>query len=150
MPQDRRYRFFIDREVQGPIIAIVSIYWGYCLLSVSLMLTIWTMFVDRPSSSFALLESTWNRGGPALIGSILLLPIVLFDCVRASHRIVGPALRLRNSMKKLAKGESVPPIRLRDGDHWVEFADEFNRLSEQVTRERAEFAAAHQERSIAS
>ena len=41
MPQDRRYRFFIDRDVQGPIIAVVSMYWGYCLLSVALMLTIW-------------------------------------------------------------------------------------------------------------
>lgn len=148
MPQDRRYRFFIDRDVQGPIIAVVSMYWGYCLLSVALMLTIWTMFVDRPSSSLALAQLTWNRGGPALIGSILLLPIVLFDCVRASHRIVGPAVRLRNCMKRLANGETVAPIKLRDGDHWVEFADEFNRLSEQVSRERAELAALAEKTTI--
>jgi hypothetical protein len=34
--------------------------------------------------------------------------------------------RLRQSMRRLVRGEDVRPIKFREGDFWQTFADEFN------------------------
>lgn len=68
----------------------------------------------------------WFHYGPALIASLLLLPLVIADIVRLSNQFVGPLLRLRRSMRQLARGEYVEPIEFRDTDFWQDFADEFN------------------------
>jgi signal transduction histidine kinase len=77
-------------------------------------------------------DAMWFHYGPALIASILLLPLIVVDIVRMSNRFVGPLVRLRRSMRQLAQGEHVEPITFRDDDFWKEFADEFNAVLARV------------------
>ena len=44
-------------------------------------------------------------------------------------------VRLRRSIRDLARGEPVEPIALRDNDFWREFAEEFNTLATRVRGE---------------
>ena len=48
----------------------------------------------------------------------------------------GPLVRLRRSMRALARGEHVEPIKFREGDFWQEFAEEFNAVAARVQGER--------------
>jgi hypothetical protein len=120
--------------VQGALALRVAIYWVHCLVTVSFMLTIWVIFTGRPQSSTDLLLQVWGRGGPALLASLLLLPLVLFDCLRVSNRFVGPLLRLRRAMREAADGRPVSAINFREDDYWQELADDFNRLCEQLEK----------------
>lgn len=124
----RRRRLFVDFKLQGVLLAHTAIYWLYCLLSVTLTATCWVVFAHRPGSSAELFGTLWGYFGPAMVGSILLLPLVLMDCLRLSNRFAGPMVRLRVAMHRLANGESVQPVKLRDGDFWWEFAEDFNRV----------------------
>ena len=78
----------------------------------------------------------WYYYGAALVASLLLLPIVLIDIVRLSNRFAGPLVRLRRSMRALARGEKVQPIHFRGSDFWQEFADEFNAIAARLQDDR--------------
>jgi hypothetical protein len=77
----------------------------------------------------------WYFHGPALVASLLLLPLVVIDIIRVSNRFTGPLLRLRRSMRGLASGERVEPLYFREGDFWKDFADEFNEVIARVQSE---------------
>ena len=61
-----------------------------------------------------------------LILAAALSPIVLWDMLKLTHQIAGPLVRFRNALQKMAIGEPVAKIKLRDGDLLVEFQDAFN------------------------
>ena len=107
----------------------VAIYWVFCLLALSLMLLCWRILTGPARLFYTHFDDMWYFYGSALVASILLLPIVLVDIVRLSNRFAGPLVRLRRSMRALARGEEVQPIHFRGQDFWQEFADEFNAIA---------------------
>lgn len=127
-----RKRLFVDPEVQGQLVLRVILYWVTCLITIALMVMCWRI-VNGPARPFYRhLDDMWFHLGPALLASLLLLPMVVLDVIRVSNRFVGPLLRLRRSLRGLARGEEVDPIRFRQGDFWQGFADEFNSLITRV------------------
>ena len=77
------------------------------------------------------------------ICGLAIAPIVLWDSLRFSHRIVGPLVRFQNTLDGLASGKNVSEVRLRDGDLLIDLQDTFNRYlatlqtfepADQVTR----------------
>jgi hypothetical protein len=149
MSQIRRRRLWVDAKLQGSLLSRATLYWVHCLLSVALFAFLWTMLVQRPATSADLIQSFSKQFGPALVGSLALLPLVLLDCLRVSNRLAGPMMRLRREMKALANGEDARPIQLRRDDFWAEVADDWNRI---VTRHgssdrlRADSTPGHPER----
>jgi hypothetical protein len=131
MSQIRRHRLFVDAKLQGALLTHVTLYWLYCLLSVGVIAIVWIVFAKRPPTSAKLFEEVWMNCGPALLGSILLLPLVLIDCLRLSNRFAGPMVRLQRTMKELADGQSPRHVKLREADFWTGFADDVNRLIDQ-------------------
>ncbi|OHB67119.1 MAG: hypothetical protein A2V70_11860 [Planctomycetes bacterium RBG_13_63_9] len=130
-----RKHLFVDPKVQGALVARTMLYWVVCLLTITLMLLCWRILTGPARMFYTHFDDMWFFYGPAMIASILLLPLVIVDVIRLSNRFVGPMLRLRRSMRQLARGEHVEPIRFRDGDFWQGFADEFNALAARVQGE---------------
>lgn len=124
--RDLRKHLFVDPEIQGALVARAVLYWVVCLLTVTLILLCWRVLTGPVRLFHQHLGDMWYIHGPALIVVLLLLPLVIIDLVRLSNRFVGPMLRLRRSMRDLARGEYVEPIVFRRGDFWAEFAKEFN------------------------
>jgi hypothetical protein len=91
------------------------------------MMVCWVIFAHRPSSSVELFQHAWGLCGPALIASMLVLPIVVVDVVRLSNKFAGPVHRMRRTIKQLADGRVVEPVCLRKEDFWYDFAEDFNR-----------------------
>ena len=134
----RRTIFLVDREVQGTLMVRAIFYWLFCLLSISLMLVCWNAYTG-PSRRFVdLLLDVYHRYGPALLASLILLPIVMMDVVRLSNRFVGPVMRLRNALRELADGRPAQPLNFRDDDFWRELAVDFNQAAARVVRATAE------------
>jgi methyl-accepting chemotaxis protein len=97
-------------------------------------------------------DDLWFQFGPALIASFILLPLVIYDIISLSNRFTGPLFRLRRSMRALANGEEVKPIRFRDGDFWQGLAEEFNAVLErmQSIKESSENVAGRSSKSVSS
>jgi hypothetical protein len=123
-----RKRLFVEPRVQGTLVARVVLYWIVCLISITLFLLCWRIVTGPARLFYTHFDDMWFHYGPALIASLVLLPLVIIDVIRFSNRFVGPMLRLQRSMHQLAHGEDVEPIEFRDGDFWHKFATEFNAL----------------------
>jgi hypothetical protein len=127
-----RKHLFVDYKVQGALINRVVIYWLVCLVTLTLMILCWRIITGPARMFYTHFDDMWFFYGPALIGSLLLLPLVVFDIVRLSNRFVGPLLRLRRSLRALARGEEVPLLEFREGDFWQDFAQEFNAIADRM------------------
>ncbi|MGQ9605581.1 MAG: hypothetical protein ACUVTW_05230 [Thermogutta sp.] len=127
-----RNRLFVDPEVQAALLLRIVTYWMVCLAAVALMLLCRQIIAGPPRPVFAHLEDLWFRFGPPFFASLVVLPLILLDIIRMSNRFSGPLIRLRRAMRALARGETVPPLRFRQGDFWKNFADEFNAVAERV------------------
>ncbi len=130
-----RRQLFVDAKIQGALVIRVILYWVLCLLTVTLMLLCWQVLTGPPRTFQQHLGELWLHYGPALLASFLVLPLVMVDVVRLSNRFAGPLLRLRGSMRALARGEHVEPLRFRRRDFWAPFADEFNAAVAHLQRE---------------
>jgi hypothetical protein len=133
----QRRRFLVDPKVQGSLLLRVFTYWAACLSAVFLLLAIVPlavcgMVVESPPPVTQLLAETCRALWPALLASLMVLPFILIDCLRLSNRFAGPMLRLRRAMNRLARGESVEPIKFRDEDFWYDFTEDYNRLAVRV------------------
>jgi hypothetical protein len=95
-------------------------------MTITLMLLCWRIVTGPARFFYTHFDEMWFNFGPALIASLVLLPLVVMDIVRLSNRFVGPLVRLRRGMRALARGEAVQPIQFRQGDFWQDFAEEFN------------------------
>jgi hypothetical protein len=90
--------------------------------------------------SLVLVEHTISTGVGSLLGpraagfcltfltGVVFLVGVLFayDAVKYAHRIVGPLVRLRQSIKAITAGEEMDLLAFRRGDLLGELKDEFN------------------------
>ena len=129
MARKPRKQLLVDVKVQGALAVRVCFYWLLCIVGTTIALLCWRITTSGPARLFYLqLDDLWFQYGPVLLILAGLLPLIVYDMVRLSHRFTGPVLRLRNCMRKLAQGEHVEPIHFRKGDMWQELADEFNSL----------------------
>ena len=127
-----RKKLLVDRQVQYAFLLRAVGYWLMCVLTVLLLLTFTNMLAEPARMFMPEADGLWLRLGPTVICAILFLPVVVYDFLRVSNRLVGPVFRLRKAMRALAAGEHVDPIRFRDGDFWREFADEFNAVARRM------------------
>jgi hypothetical protein len=124
----QRKRLFVEPKVQGRLVLRVVLYWIVCLSGITLMLLCWRIVTGPARIFYTHFDDMWFHYGPALMASLVLLPLVIIDVIRFSNRFVGPMMRLQRSMRQLAGGEDVEPIDFRNGDFWREFIKEFNAL----------------------
>ena len=97
----------------------------------------WKMWEEGPIDPAQQLVETFRSNLPVFICLLVLVPVMAWDTIRFSHRLVGPLVRFRHAMQAIAEGEAVQPIKLRDGDHLGEMRDEFNRMLEALQKQGA-------------
>jgi hypothetical protein len=132
-----RKQLFVDYKVQGALTLRVVVYWGACLLTMTLMLVCWRILTGSARMFYLQFDDMWFHYKPALVASFLLLPLVVVDVLRLSNHFAGPMVRLRRAMRALAEGKQVEPIHFRENDFWREFADDFNALAARVQAQSA-------------
>ena len=138
MTADLRKRVFVDPTVQGAIMRRAVLYWAACLLFVSLPLLIGQTLSHPERLFYEHLGDLWAAYWPVLTSIVLILPIILYDLARVTNRFAGPVVRLRRALRQMADGQTIEPIRFRDGDFWPELAHDFNRAATQLERHSSE------------
>jgi hypothetical protein len=134
----KRQKLYVDKRVQGALARRVVLYWIVCLWGTFCVMAGFPIainklfaFANGPTTG-QLVQQAWLDFWPALAASVLVLPFVVWDVLRISHRFAGPMIRLRHGLRDLTAGKAVTPMNFRDGDFWTDFADEFNRLAESL------------------
>ena len=128
----KRKQLLVDRQVQGAFVLRAVGYWVMCLVTVVLLLTFSEMMAAPAQLLFPETGSAWFRIVPTVVCALCFLPVIVYDFLQLSNRLVGPLVRLRRGMRALGAGEHVNPIKFRDGDFWRDFADEFNAVARRV------------------
>ncbi len=105
---------------------------------------------DRPFFEHFHFDILWTEHPSVAIASLFLLPIVLIDTLMLTNRFAGPIYHLRRSIRALAAGGPVDPIRFRDHDFWQEIAQEFNTLSGYVEQLKKQAAGASASQTAAT
>ena len=124
MKSHQRRQIMVDQPVQGVLTARVAIYWSMGMGATLFSGWIWQFWY--PSDSESSLFPTGIL--PAVIGSLVVLPLAIVDMIRVSNRFVGPVHSLRNQLKCLSLGDSVRPLELRKGDYWNDLVRQFNEV----------------------
>lgn len=129
-----RNRLFVNREIQGRLLARTALYW------VLYHGVLWMgMFMYRYAEHRgAVLAGAEPRPFSTLYGqfvtehfsmwvcAIAILPIVLWDLLKFSHRVVGPLVRFQRTIESLTAGKQVNEVRLRNGDLLFDLQTTFN------------------------
>jgi hypothetical protein len=119
-----RKKLWLERFQTYLFVRIIAYFFWY-------QLAVWAL---------VLLEQTLSAGlgwllGPGVAGfciafltGVVVLAGVLFayDAVKYAHRIVGPLVRLRHTIKAITEGEETDLLTFRNGDLLGELKDEFN------------------------
>lgn len=130
----QRKRLFVNRAIQGRLLGRTALYWVlyHGVLWLSLFMFRFAEYRGRVMAgatprTFNDLYGQFVMDNYSLwICSLAILPIVLWDLLTFSHRVVGPLVRFQNALKSLTAGEQVSEIRLRDHDLLIELQDSFN------------------------
>lgn len=132
----QRSRVFVDPKVQGGLILRVLMYWVLAVAAIGLLVTMQVAVGSKTAGWDMLFSRALLAFGPALIASVIILPLVLIDALRFSHRLAGPMFRLKKEFKNVADGGEFKPLVFREGDHWYELATEFNRVAAELNAHR--------------
>ena len=144
MSQVQRRRFLVDAWIQRAMLVRVVVYWCSSLLLVSNLVLCWAVWSGHDRSFFDQLNFSilWTEHAPVAIALLLVLPLALLDTLLIASRFAGPIYRLRSSMRALAAGEQVAPLRFRNNDFWQEVANEFNAVAERQEQLKRRSASA--------
>jgi hypothetical protein len=110
----QRKIYLVDHDVQGGLLGKAACYWLLSLAVVGSLNILGWIFV---ATLFV-----------ALVSSLIVLPVLLYDLTKYTNRFAGPIYRLQRGMNDVADGKFVPPMVFRDGDSWQDLADSFNRI----------------------
>lgn len=132
--KNRRRKRLIDSAVQGALVRRILVHWLLFLGMACLTLPLWRIATGaEPLGPFTMLMTRgWIASAPVFVVLLAMLPLFVWDTVTFSQRFAGPMYRFHKTVRDLNAGEQFHPIRLRKGDFWMEFAEDFNTMVERM------------------
>jgi hypothetical protein len=122
----RRRNLYVDSDVQGAIIQRVLVYWGACLLFLTLPIIL-VMTLSEPSVSwFEHLPTVAARFWPVYVIMVALLPFLIRDALTLSHRFCGPVTRVLKGLDEFCETGVYNEICFREQDFWKPMATAIN------------------------
>ncbi len=132
-PEPRK-RLFVNRAIQGHLLARTALYW-MLYHGVLWMAMFFCRYAEHRGAvqagasprTFNELYSEFTHDNLSLwVCSLAILPVVLWDLLTVSHRIVGPLVRFQRTLESLTAGDPIAPVTLRKGDLLHDLQDSFN------------------------
>lgn len=132
----QRRRLFIDRPIQVAVLLRTALYWAMSTMAQILMVLFFGIIASSQDEFPSLHPQVMWHLQITLLASLVLLPILLRDVLKLSHRWVGPVYRLRAALRTLSRGEVISEVKFREGDFWHELADDLNAVAAELERAR--------------
>ena len=131
---DKRHQFVVDWHVQYAYAANLLLRWFVLLAVVGSCTILVQYFACISAKSTETLLTVRTAVLSFIVTYALLIPVLIWDAIKMSHRFVGPIVKMKAVMRGIAEGK-FQTIKLRKGDYWRDLADELNLLQEKL-RER--------------
>ncbi|RCS54370.1 hypothetical protein DTL42_04280 [Bremerella cremea] len=148
--RERRRQFWVDPQLQGSLALRIVLYYLLCWLTFGLALMTIAALSDIHAPVTAVASIMTHYYLPAVLASLVVLPLIVWDSIRYSNRLAGSVARFRQAMERLADGETASPLVVRKGDSWKSLADQFNRIAMRIEElENANQSATQQTTSSA-
>lgn len=139
MGKSKRKKLYVDPVVQLQLMRRIVLHWlSFFGIAVVLALCFEMLFESPFEPLSVLVGGVFARHGLLLIALLALIPAFVYDTVKLSNRFAGPMLRFRRAITQLADGETLAPLKFRDGDFWKDLADDFNRVLERLAKAEAD------------
>lgn len=132
MPETRRKQIITDELVQGELLFRALVYWFCCLFVVVTLVFAWTILFGTARSVVQVVQDALAMSAPAILGAVLLLPILLADLLKVTNRFVGPIQQIRYTLRQLSVGEPARRVYLRRDDFWQELALYTNTIADAI------------------
>ena len=124
----RRRQILINKQIQYALMGRVAVYLVSCLMFIVLPITLYRSFQDPEILLTSHLLQVLADYSAVFLSSLVLIPCTMYDMLKLSHRFVGPVVRIRNEMTRMAAGEKVDAVVLRENDYWQDLASVFNEI----------------------
>jgi hypothetical protein len=129
-----RRKLLVDRSLQGRMIIRVAFYWALYHAALWHALVLVQYFQHRfaglsgqPARSFwDQYAASFQNSQAILIAAVLLLPAVIWETLRQTHRVAGPLFRFQSTLQCLIDGGTPAPVKLRKGDLLTSFEQTMN------------------------
>jgi nitrogen fixation/metabolism regulation signal transduction histidine kinase len=131
---DQRSKVWVD-EFQTRLLRRLCIYLAVYLVGLVNFLFIARLLTEGRGDPLQQFTAVLVDHAPVLLSLLILLPVIAFDALRFSHRLVGPLFRLRSVLHDLAQGQAVRRVKLRQADFLHDMADELNQFLEVVHKQ---------------
>jgi methyl-accepting chemotaxis protein len=126
--QDRRKQLFVNRPMQGRIILNIALVPGIALGAIAVFTAIYcTRLMDEAMATDSELPSLLPMFYLVIAFELLAGTFLVFNSVRMSHKIAGPAYRIVKSLERMRGGDLTFKVALREGDLLGEIRDELNK-----------------------
>jgi hypothetical protein len=133
--RNKRKTLFVSRTVQGRVMWHVGIYWVVYHFLLWHVLFLAEGIVGIKAMSFGDRYARFCSEHVMLaVCAMAILPIVLLDMMRLTHRIVGPFARLERALSEMSQRKKVPKLQLRENDLVHDFVIAFNGFVEHHNR----------------
>lgn len=138
----KRSKLYVDHQLQGAMVFRLVVHWCatiLCLFLFSFMLTaIFHLFSDSALTFGDLVRGFLQRHLLFFLVLGALAPLFIWDMIKVSHRIAGPAFRLRRELRELAQGHEAESIEFREADFWRDLATNFNLVRDELLYRRGD------------
>jgi hypothetical protein len=130
-----RKRIFVNPAIQGGMLKRLACYWFvyHGVLWIALFFYRYAQYrgallAGAAPQTFSELFGQFTQEHFSLwVCAVAILPIIVWDALLFSHRVVGPLVRFQRVLENLTAGERVAEVRLRHGDLLNDLQDTFNR-----------------------
>ncbi len=130
-----RKRLFVSRVIQGRMLRHVAVYW--LIYHVFLWHTLFLADGLRGGESLPFVElyaKFLAEHFLLLACGLAVLPMVLWDMLKLTHRAAGPFVRFEQALKEMSQGKQTAKLKLRKNDLVTEFLAVFNDFIEYHNR----------------
>ena len=132
---DNRVATYVDRLVQGTLVRQIVVHWIAFSIATTFVLALLTWMMNPFAGQREFLGQVAYRLSPIVLSAIFLVPLFIRDTIQFSHRMVGPMVRIRRELAKLAAGKKATRMEFRPNDYWQEVAGEFNSLCDYAEKQ---------------
>ncbi len=136
-----REKIFVGSPIQVALVKRAILYWAAFTVFVAVLLAAIHSFARPDQGPWAHFLNVLLHHWPILLLSVAMLPLVIYDSIRFSHRLAGPMLRFHQELERHSQGEEIRPLHFRQNDFWKDLAEQINLLVNRVGDAEARVSA---------
>ena len=143
MSRKLRRKKLVNKQLQGQLMLRMALHWlGYnaivLFMSLSVCMFMYCVSVVNGDVQQTMREEIvefFSRHKPMLIAMGLLLPIIMWDMLKTTHRVAGPVFKFKSELQQFIDSGKFRSVQLRDDDFLMDFQDTWNEAIERANRE---------------